>query len=322
MYLFFGNAIGSTFDGSAGRDWWPGKMRGDALNEQTLLTERDVQRSWNFVNLCERRCGASAQPLFLVRLPAVWVVTLSVCLAAHLPHPHWGHCIVAHRDHRGRSTYQCRHKTVPRRGVGGGGGIKWCKHRGVSSAGGVYWVGHRGQKPPTSFAHMLVETFLLTPPPAPGNNFFHFRTRVWLSQSAGKLSICWLSLGRNSLLLLGMIMRLSLPSRRADSLLLCGLIPFNTTQQKKKRWVAIVLSPQWPLSTPTNCAAREGSRSCIYLFIFTMQMCKGIKRHRCTEITLQHSWIIATTPGTPVQMGFSSVLSLCNLSAAFKSWQN
>lgn len=120
-----------------------------------------------------------------------------------------------------------------------------------------------------------------------------------------------------------MIMRLSLPSRPADSLLLCGLIPFNATQQKKKkRWVAIVLSPQWPLSTPTNCAAREGSRSYIYLFIFTMQMCKGIKRHRCTEITLQHSWSITTTPGTPVEMGFSSGISLCNLSAVFKSWQN
>lgn len=160
MYLFFGNAIGSTLEQNAGRDWWPGKMRGDAINEQTLLKEKDVQRSWNFVNLCERRCGASAQPLFLVRLPAVWVVTFSV-----LGSPLASSSLRALQRGTPWPSGALRISVLSQDSATAGRGVKWCKHRGVSSAGGVYWVEHRGKKPPASFTHMLIETFLLTFPP-------------------------------------------------------------------------------------------------------------------------------------------------------------
>lgn len=112
----------------------------------------DDQAKWE-----EMWCGASAQPLFLVRLPAVWVVTLSVLGSPLASSP----LRALHRGTPWPSGALCI--SVPSQdSATAGGGIKWCKHRGVSSAGGVYWVGHRGQKPPTSFAHMLVETFLLT----------------------------------------------------------------------------------------------------------------------------------------------------------------
>lgn len=169
MYLFFGNAIGSTLEGNAGRDWWPGKMRGNAINEQTLLTERDMQRSWNFCELVWTKVWSlSAASIFSAATCCLSRHSLSVfgsplassslrALQRGTPWPSRALCI-----------------SVPSQdsATAGGGWIKWCKHRGVSSAGGVYWVGHRGQKPPTSFAHMLIETFLLTPPPATTSSTF------------------------------------------------------------------------------------------------------------------------------------------------------
>lgn len=96
--------------------------------------------------------------------------------------------------------------------------------------------------------------------------------------------------GRNSLLFPGMIMRRS-PSRSADSLLLCSLIPFSTAQQKKKQrgaWLAS-FRPSGP-ATPSPTVLLK-SAVVVTLFFFIMQMRKGIKIHKCAQVALQCSRI-------------------------------
>lgn len=114
----------------------------------------------------------SAPPLFLVRSPAVWVVTLSVFgspLASSSP------------------------LTAPQQSAPSGGAlhIKAIRRPGLWFAGGVCWV-----RRPLDFFHTCAGWNF------PADFFFFFSLlatssslRLWLSQSAGKLSICRLSLG-------------------------------------------------------------------------------------------------------------------------------
>lgn len=189
MYLFFGNAIGSALEQNAGRDWWPGKMRGDAINEQTLLKEKDVQRSWNFVNLCEQRCGDSifsaATCCFSRHFQCAWQPTCLILIEGTAT---WHTVTIGGAPHISAVTRQCH---------GGAGGQMVQTQRCFIGRRGLLSGAPRREAP--CFFHTHAHWNFPADFFPPGNNFFHFRTRVWLSQSAGKLSICWLSLGRNSL---------------------------------------------------------------------------------------------------------------------------
>lgn len=105
------------------------------------------------------------------------------------------------------------------------------KHAGVSSAGWAYRTRHRWKgEEARLLSHARVQKLscrlLLT---ATSSTFLSTVTVPISRQAVDLLALS----GRNSLLFPGMIMRRS-PSRSADSLLLCSLIPFSTAQQKKK----------------------------------------------------------------------------------------
>lgn len=138
----------------------------------------------------------SAQPLFLVRPPAVELVTLRVL----------GSPLATRRtlNHQGALCMQCHHKD---RAAGSGGQIV---------------QGCRERRP------LLLHTCSVKLSP-PWQQLLHETTTVPISC---RLWIRRLSPGCRSLLLPGMIMRLHLPSRLADSLLLCVRVSFSTAQQK------------------------------------------------------------------------------------------